>query len=573
MPRFVTRRIAAAGAGTAVREPATQPTRARQRLRERRLPERAWLLSQARTHWMLVAGVAAGLLARLVFWLVTQRRFEDGLITITHARNAAHGLGLIHHPGEGHVQGFTSAISVLVPLVGELIGHAFHKGGGFFAIRSVSLLAFVATMVYAYLLARRLGVGRWPTFFVLAYLAFEYNQIFYGMAGMETQIAVAVLLAGVFHVMRGEWVLSGALLGLGVLSRPDFLLWVAPAIVAIFLRSRRGALKAAAAGTAVVLPWLIFTTAYYGSPVPNTIHAKADRYLSFPKFSDGPAHWVSWGWDRIQANGDFWHIFAPWKDNGFVLKAPLSDFFLANVAGAFIVLAIAGAYISWRRTPTWRPAIVFALLFVAYRMFVLPPGYYEWYLPPFTAICVLLAGVGLTRLANLIPKTVVVVSVLFAALFAAHYPASVHINSVIQHDIENDVRVQVGLWLKGHVPPGHPVVSESAGYVGYYSNVKLYDYPGLTSPTSVRVLKKAGPEKNNIITLIQGTQPDWIVLRPTEFQALQASDPQLVKKYQLAIQFVAPPSGNNLDWGGVEYVNIDRDFLIFHKIGTPELSS
>lgn len=521
---------------------------------------------------MLVGGVATGLLARLVFWLVTQRRFEDGLITITHARNAAHGLGLIHHPGEGHVQGFTSAISVLIPLVGELVGNLFHKGGGFFAIRSVSLLAFVATMVYAYLLARRLGLARWPIFFVLAYLAFDYNQIFYGMAGMETQIAVAVLLAGVFHVMRGEWVLSGALLGLGLLSRPDFLFWAAAGIVAIFIRSRRGALRATIAGSAVVLPWLIFTTAYYGSPVPNTIHAKADRYVSLPKFSVGPTGWVSWAWDRIQGNTDFWHIFAPWKDNGFVIKAPLADFFLANVAGAFIVLAIAGAYITWRRTPTWRPAIVFAFLFLAYRMFVLPPGYYEWYLPPFMAICALLAGAGLTRLGDLIPRMTIALSVLLAALFAAHYPASVHINSVIQHDIENQVRVKVGLWLKGHVPKGRPVVSESAGYVGYYSNVKLYDYPGLTSPTSVRVLKKAGASRNNILTLIQGTQPDWIVLRPTEFQALQAFDPKLVKKYALAIQFVAPPAGNDLSWGGVEYVNIDRDFLILHKIGTPELS-
>lgn len=44
--------------------------------------------------------IAVGLVVRLVFWQVTHRRFEDGLIIVTHARSVMEGHGLTHHPFE-----------------------------------------------------------------------------------------------------------------------------------------------------------------------------------------------------------------------------------------------------------------------------------------------------------------------------------------------------------------------------------------------------------------------------------------------------------------------------------------
>lgn len=59
----------------------------------------------------LIASVAI----RVFFWIYTQRIWEDTLITVRHAENAAAGLGLTHHTGHGQlVHGFTSAISVLI---------------------------------------------------------------------------------------------------------------------------------------------------------------------------------------------------------------------------------------------------------------------------------------------------------------------------------------------------------------------------------------------------------------------------------------------------------------------------
>src|SRR5450631_3631487 len=70
---------------------------------------------------VLLAFMGAALAARIAFWGISNRMFEDGLTTITHARNVVLGLGLVHHIGEGNVHGFTSALGVLIPLAGEVV--------------------------------------------------------------------------------------------------------------------------------------------------------------------------------------------------------------------------------------------------------------------------------------------------------------------------------------------------------------------------------------------------------------------------------------------------------------------
>src|SRR2546422_7171192 len=220
---------------------------------------------------MLRGFIAAAVAVRLLFWTTTNRMFEDGLTTITHARNVPLGLGLVHHTGEGNVHGFTSAIGVLIPLAGELV----HQGSGMFAMRVASLIAVCFALIYARLICRDLRLGAFPTAFVLAYLAFDQNMIFYGMSGMETQVAVTVILGGVYHVRRQDLVASGIWLGLAPLARPEVVLWVAPALAYLAVANLRRRIAAGGLPGGVLAPWIVFTTAYYGSPIPDTGVAQA----------------------------------------------------------------------------------------------------------------------------------------------------------------------------------------------------------------------------------------------------------------------------------------------------------
>jgi hypothetical protein len=215
------------------------------------------VLFRANRDVVILLGVAVAV--RLTFWLVTDRVGEDALITVTHARIAVSGIGLTHHPGEPVTHGFTSAVSVLVPLAGEVVV----RGSGIFVLRAASLVAVAISMVLAARICRRLGLGRWPTILALAYLALDQNQIFYGMAGMETQIAVMVLLWSVDALMTGRPIRIGLTFGVAILTRPDFLLWVCAGSLDLVARRWTSAVKALAVAALVIAPWVLFTTLYY----------------------------------------------------------------------------------------------------------------------------------------------------------------------------------------------------------------------------------------------------------------------------------------------------------------------
>ena len=362
--------------------------------------------------------VAVAVVSRLIFWMVTDRVWEDALITVTHARNAVAGIGLTHHPGEPVTHGFTSAVSVLVPLAGEIVV----SGSGIFVLKVASIVAAAITIVLGARICRRLGLGSWPTALVLLYLAVGQNHIFYGMSGMETQIAVMVLLWSVDSLMVAGPVRIGLTFGASVLTRPDFLLWVGAATLDLGARNWRGAVKALIVAGLVLLPWIVFTTLYYGSPIPNTILAKSAHFVPAPPGGDPIAFigWVAESFsDRLLA---LTRTFTPFFEDTLATGAPLPLGLAFFVSIVVWILAIAGGVRTWR-IPGWRAAVLFAAGFTAYRLVLLPGAYFDWYVPPHSAILIILAAAGIDGLRPLPrfdPRPAVVV--VLAVLFALHLP-------------------------------------------------------------------------------------------------------------------------------------------------------
>lgn len=497
--------------------------------------------------------------------------FEDGLTTITHARNVPLGLGLVHHAGEGPIHGFTSALGVLIPLSGELM----HEGAGMTAMRLASLAAVCVALVYARLLCRDLAVGAFPTAFVLAYLAFDQNMIFFGMSGMETQVAVAILLAGVYHVRRQEFLAAGIYLGLAPLARPEFVLWVAPALLYLALINPRRALIASAVTTAIIAPWVIFTTLYYGSPIPNTIVAKNNIYPIPSVFTDGSiTPWLTWLSGQLSGHAFILvYKLEPFREVWSTTLTPVPDPVLIVVAIALVYFFVLGVLAARVRRDMW-PALAFLGLFLAYRVYFIPAiNYYDWYMPPFLALFMVVVAMGMQRMSTSIavaPKTVAVV---LSVAFAIHMPFSFVVESKVQ-TVENTVRTNVGLYLKANVQPGQSVVSESSGYIGFFGGQKLYDYPGLTSKVSVRALQALPPDRRAIADLIASVQPDWLVLRPWELDSLRARYPDVAARYTVARVFEMPGmsesrldthGGGDVEFAGYAQVNIDMKFTVLER--------
>jgi hypothetical protein len=199
----------------------------------------------------------------------------------------------------------------------------------------------------------------------------------------------------------------------------------------------------------------------------------------------------------------------------------------------------------------------------------LPATYYEWYYPPITALLVIAAAVALTRLGRVGPKTAAGGAIALTGLFAWPFPAMVHIDRVVQRDIENQVRVPLGLWLRDNVPAGGTVTSESAGYVGYYGrgDIKLYDYPGLTSKDAYRVMERLGSRRNNIFEEVNAAKPNFVVWRPGELQTFKEAFPWEAVKYREVKRFAVDVPNDKLTWHGAAYMNVDREFIVVQRIG------
>jgi hypothetical protein len=520
----------------------------------------------------VAAAVILAVAVRLIFWVITDRVWEDALITVTHARNAVAGIGLTHHPGEPVTHGFTSAVSVLIPLLGEVVV----RGSGIFVLKAVSVVAAAFTIVVAARICGRLKLGRWTTALVLVYLAVDQNQIFYGMAGMETQVAVLVLLSGIDTLMSMDSTRIGVSWALAILTRPDFLLWIASAGLDLLARSRRSLVRAAVIGLLIVLPWLIFTTIYYGSPIPNTILAKSAHFVTAPPAGLDPAATASW---LVTSVGDrglaLLRTFTPFYEDTLVVSAPLPLGLAFFVSIVVWLLAFVGAIRSWR-VPGWRAAVVFAAAFTAYRFALLPGAYFDWYVPPHTAVLIILAAIGIERLRPLPsfdPRPLLAVA--GAVLFAVHLPLSTGLEAKLQQAVENGVRREVGLELGRQMRAGEAVVTESAGYYEFYSNATMYDYPGLTSPKARTTLAALPLDRRGIEDLIDALRPDWLALRPPEWEAVEFRYPETAAEYEVVRTVSAPPGSIEFDAEQrprIEFLGYRKDasswqILVLHRRG------
>ena len=118
-----------------------------------------------------------------------------------------------------------------------------------------------------------------------------------------------------------------------------------------------------------------------------------------------------------------------------------------------------------------------------------------------------------------------------------HIPFSFPLERTIQHNIEDKVRLPMGRYLGEVAQPGATMASESAGYVSYYSNADLYDFPGLTSPAAVEALESPEPHLLGIYGIAQLLHPDFLILRPNEAEILKTDDPDTFAEYRLLRTF------------------------------------
>ncbi|MDB6092571.1 MAG: hypothetical protein JWM32_133 [Verrucomicrobia bacterium] len=547
-------------------------------------------VAPVRSRWPIVAALFVGVVC-LSFAAFTGHMWEDYLITFRASLNLATGHGLVFQPGQ-RVHSFTSPLGTLLPALFALgggdqvefralwlfrIASAFFLGGAVFLAARLMLRTQVAAFA--------IGAG------CLA-VALDPKIVDFSINGMECAILVFFIILAWRAFAQGPRVLPCAVAFAGLQwTRPDGCVFFG-AIAGGWLMGRiadcgdrkpdsskhggaetigsqvselsgfrspvSAILRGVLLGLLFYLPWLAFAWWYYGTPVPHTILAKISIW--------GPGELshalLLYPWRLIFGHVALHKIFMP------------AYFFFGGWPATldwFSKIIVIGAAVAWL-VPKVRPAGR-----IASAAFLLGGFYVEyiprspWYYPGWQALA-LVAWVYLIDVAvrphgasrTWLPAIGRIGAGVIVAGQAVVLAAVAWQLRAQQAIIETGNRTEIGRWLHAHAQAGDRVYLEPLGYIGYYSGLKMYDYPGLSSPEVVAA-RRAGKKPH--AEIIAALQPDWLVLRPDEVAEIMGQIPSLLKSdYRLVRVYDAREKVAAVAiLPGRPYLEFDAVFLVYHR--------
>lgn len=452
----------------------------------------------------LLAGIAAvGAAVWLWFALSTHITLEDAYITFRYARNIAQGAGVVFNPGERVLGTTTPLQTLLLALLGRAFGPEKIP-----TIGSLLMPLFgAATGLLAYPTLLRFGLPRAGA--VAGLLLFFLHPLVMrtSLGGMETPLVLFLMSLCLYFISRRQSVGATAAVALLALCRVDGLIWGALLVGATLLSHYRRPLRQVFAFAAIVLPWIVFATHYFGNPAPNSMLAKGV---------------IRPGREYLLVQPEHFHNLSRWylSGTGFPINSPAFFFWLALLA--------LGIYIIWRaqrrevRLLTLFPPI-YALL-----MYLGRAPMYQWYLLPMLFCCLLVGGVGAGWLIALAARKVTdrrlrlagavcALAILIPGLInlAGSLPRQIRHARLFQEN-EFGLRRGVGLWLLENTPQDATVAMEAIGYQGYFSQRRIIDMAGLVTPEVVKFKAATGSNGYLFQLIVNELQPDYIVLRSFE---------------------------------------------------------
>jgi len=524
--------------------------------------------SSSRVPWL---AAAVAVIIALSFAGFTGHIWEDYFITFRASLNLASGHGLVFQAGE-RVHSFTSPLGTLLPAL-------FAGGGGddvavraLWWFRATSALA-LASAVWLILRAMTrstlagLAVGVTAGLIVL-----DPKIVDFSINGMECAWVILFVIVTWRAFTDGARLLPCALGFAGLQwTRPDGCIYFG-AIAAAWLvcgappdltfRARvRAILRPIGLGALFYLPWVLWAWSYYGSPVPHTIIAKVNP------LAPGELPWLLalYPWKLLFGHVALHYVYLP------------SYFYFGDWPHVLWwisrLMAVAGA-VAWL-VPGVRPAGR-----VASGAFFLGGFYLEyiprspWYFPGWQILGLVAGGYLLDAALRaparpvwavaLIPRVARIVAVSLVVIQAGLLGAVAYQTRLRQQLVEDGNRRQIGEWLRTQAAAGDRVYLEPLGYIGYYSGLKMLDYPGLASPEVVAA-RRAGYRPH--AQIIAALRPEWIVLRAGEVQDVVAGQPQLLgHDYGLARVFDVRAKIDALTvLPGRGYLELDALFLVFHR--------
>jgi hypothetical protein len=447
------------------------------------------LADHFRQNWIVDLALSAIVLIALlirVAYATSNPVLDDAFITFRYVRNLARGIGFVYNPGE-HVLGTTTPFYTLMLTPFALAGADIILVG-----KVINIVASAVNVILVFAIARR-EFGDWFALLAAMLLAISTSNVWAASTGMETELNVLILLAVAFAYVVGRYNAAAVLGAVAFMTRPDDLILLAVIAgwhaVKVIRRKHSFPFRPLAIFVLCLLPWMIFATIYFGSPIPSSVFGKAASYR-VPIADDIAMYVEQYG-------------FALRSARELIVTIP----FVIGVIGIF-----------YRRSDF----VVFPIYFILYSaIFVLLGARLGsgWYWQPLWPVhtIIVAGGVGLiaeiarkSRLGWVITrfkKPIAAAVVLAVVLLWAITLKSRFIDFRLGDDREMIELEAAGRWINQNAASNATVGLETIGAVGWFSDRYIVDEGGLVSPPIAEINARIG--KPDSITILRTFQPDY----------------------------------------------------------------
>jgi hypothetical protein len=324
---------------------------------------------------------------------------------------------------------------------------------------------------------------------------------------------------------------TGVLVGLAMLVRPEGVLLpllLAGDRVGLQRAPVRSLVVPALAALAVVVPWVVAATAYYGSAVPQSVVAK--RLTG----SAPIAAWIDFFFSRNVLMAALWAGFAVGLVPAIRLRARWSWLWLA-----------------------W------TVLYVFFFLVARPPFFGPWYLLPAIPGLLLGALMGADAFAAWVLRVAAVRRVAIgcawgiaaAILFPRHLESVRGFRQAMQ-----SIYVPMSIWIREHTASDDTVFASDIGRIGWISGRRILDGAGLVSPQASAYYREHAHERWADVRLVLRERPRLVVvstLAPP--QDYWSSHPEFSAAYEPAARFRLPAGTSHALPG------LDPDYTIFAR--------
>jgi hypothetical protein len=493
------------------------------------------------------------LLAIVLRVVAGPRVIDDAYIIFRYAQNLLAGNGFVFNPGE-------PVFGITTPLFGALLAALGVLSGGTAApfptlALGVNALADAGTCWLLIALGRRLDR---PAAGILAALVWAVApmSVTFAIGGMETSVFILLMTATLYFHSSRRPIAAAACAGLSLITRPDALILIGLLIlerIRQVWQTRRTAgtyppvrWSEVAAFLAPVAAWAVVAWIAYGSPIPQSIVAKAAAYHLPPEA----------GFVRLLQ-----HFATPFLEDLAFGPAAIA----IGIVLYFMLYSLGAADAVRRQPGTW-PMFAYPVgYFLAFS--IANPLIFRWYLAPPLPMFFLGIFLGVVRLAADLRRPALAWAFGAAAVLLSLHGWTLRPDNGPSRPAPQmafvgleEIYTDIGQRLKSIVQPNEVVAAGDIGAIGFFSQARILDLLGLISPQVVAYYPLA--DDAYVINFAVSTdaildlQPDYVVVLEVYGRETILKDRRFLDAYHLAETIPTDLYGS-------------RGMLVFRRTGSP----